>query len=266
MSRGGYFINRDGTIENDTYNGDGIDSITHDDVNMDQSHRITWNNMQFYNLGEDSAIKRWLNDDPLNRDPTNRQNLNFVRTHFRPVLWDFVVLGDQSVEFLNYKLDQYGNNALNWASKNGITEIVELLLDKGVNSNIKNDRLITPLSYASEKGYVNIVKMLLDKGADPNIKDNRGETALIWASQNGYENIVKMLLDKDADPNTKTITGNNPLYVAAQNGRENIVKMLLDKGADPNTKTKKGNTALMVASQNGYINIVNMLQSATRLN
>jgi|688.fasta_scaffold711747_1 ankyrin repeat protein len=268
MNRGGYLLNEvDGTIEDDTYIGDGIDPITQDDIVMDQSRRITWNNRVFYNLDEDSdtfGIKRWLNHDPYSTDPTNRQNVNFVRRHFRPIIWDFVVLEDVSLGFLNYKLDEYGNNALTWASKNGISEIVKMLLDKGVNPNIKNTELITPLSFASEKGYVNIVKMLLDKGADPNIKDKWGQTALIYASQNGHENIVKMLLDKDADPNIKTEKDNNSLYVAAQNGRENIVKMLLDKGADPNTKTKKGNTALKVASQNGYKNIVNMLISATK--
>jgi ankyrin repeat protein len=55
--------------------------------------------------------------------------------------------------------------------KEGHTEIVQLLLEKGADVNAKNKYGRTALIYATERGYTEIVQLLLEKGADVNAKD-----------------------------------------------------------------------------------------------
>lgn len=52
-----------------------------------------------------------------------------------------------------------------------------------------------------------LVKLLLARGADPNIADDRGNTPLMTAAERCDPAIVKMLLDAKADMNKKNITG-----------------------------------------------------------
>jgi len=53
------------------------------------------------------------------------------------------------------------------------------------------------LTWASREGYTKIVQLLLAHGADPTIKNNMNYKALVYACKNGYEDIVKILLDSD---------------------------------------------------------------------
>ena len=46
---------------------------------------------------------------------------------------------------------------------------------------------------ASERECIEVVKLLLAKGADINVKNNKGETALMIAKDKGYKEIVGML-------------------------------------------------------------------------
>lgn len=52
-----------------------------------------------------------------------------------------------------------------------------------------------------------MVQVLMDKGADLNVRGNRNCIALHAASMEGHQDVVRMLLDKGADPNPP---GNSP--------------------------------------------------------
>ena len=156
----------------------------------------------------------------------------------------------------------YNNNtALIYASSEGHTEIVELLLDRGADINITNDLGSTALMEASRNNRTEIIRLLLDRGADPNIRDDYGGTALISASiGNRRTDIVKMLLDNDADPNIQeNYDGETALMQASYYGNTESVGLLLENDADPNIQCHSGETSLIMASSRGYINIVKML-------
>jgi ankyrin repeat protein len=51
----------------------------------------------------------------------------------------------------------------------GNTSTLELLIDKGMDVNVRNDRGVTALAIAITRGQAETVAFLLKKGADPNI-------------------------------------------------------------------------------------------------
>ena len=87
-----------------------------------------------------------------------------------------------------------GWTALHWAALSDNMNIVEILLDRGIDINSKDNNDNTALHLAAIKGNINIVEILLDRGIDINSKGNDGRTALHWAASNGNMNIVEILL------------------------------------------------------------------------
>jgi len=97
-------------------------------------------------------------------------------------------------------------NALNWATANpgsppnfasslgGHKGIVELLIAKGVDVNVKDDDDgRTPLYDAAIWDRKDIVKLLFDAGADVNAKDNDGKTPLDLAIENKQTETADLL-------------------------------------------------------------------------
>jgi ankyrin repeat protein len=65
--------------------------------------------------------------------------------------------------------------------------VVQLLLERGADPNIRNDNGKTALWLALQVGChdpkkgLPVIKLLLEAGADVNIRDNEGQTPLQWA-------------------------------------------------------------------------------------
>ena len=81
----------------------------------------------------------------------------------------------------------------------------------------------TALIAASQEGHIDVVQALLDKGADVNVKANNGTTALIAAAQEGHIEVVRALLDKGADVYAKNNGGVPALIIAALMGHKEVV-------------------------------------------
>jgi ankyrin repeat protein len=71
----------------------------------------------------------------------------------------------------------------------------------------------TPLHWACFTGKKDIVELLLSKGADVNIKDNEGKIALHLAKT---KEIAEMLVKKDSSVNAIDVNGKTPLFIACQ--------------------------------------------------
>ena len=59
---------------------------------------------------------------------------------------------------------------------------------------------------AVRNGDIENVKLLLDNGIDINIRDRFGGTALNLASSGDHTDIVRLLLDRGANPNIRIDT------------------------------------------------------------
>ena len=87
--------------------------------------------------------------------------------------------------------------------------------------------------WAARNGHTQVVRMLIEKGADPNIQDIIGWTALMKAAHKGNVEIAQILINNGADLNLKNIDGHTALYIAERvDIREEISAMLRVVGAE----------------------------------
>ena len=140
----------------------------------------------------------------------------------------------------NLDINGYMYTALYWAATQGHTEIVQLLLETGANTQAARN---TALGISAGNGDREIVKLLLDNGANTEAARNTGETALYTSACNGHFEVVKLLLEKGANTEANRYIG-TALYASAFNGHLEVVKLLLEKGANTEATLNTGMTAL----------------------
>jgi ankyrin repeat protein len=99
----------------------------------------------------------------------------------------------EHVNDINVKADD--GNALMAAVVKGNTEIVEALLKKGANPNVKDASNVTALVFATMFKSIDIVELLVNAHADKDIKDIRGYTALDYAKMIKEERLINLLKD-----------------------------------------------------------------------
>ena len=135
-----------------------------------------------------------------------------------------------SSDLVNARGGYYGN-ALQAASRNDHTAIIELLLSKGADVNAQGGPFGNALHAASCRGHAVNVELLLSKGADVNAQGGYFSNALQAASYNGHTAIIELLLSKGADVNAQGGPFGNALHAASYDGHTAIVELLLSKGA-----------------------------------
>lgn len=79
------------------------------------------------------------------------------------------------------------------------TRMLEYLIDIGMNVNIKNNALFTPLQGACSSGNAKAVECLLRNGADVNLFSKKTDSPLFIAIEKGHIDIVCLLTKYDAD-------------------------------------------------------------------
>ena len=119
--------------------------------------------------------------------------------------------------------------------------------------NIKDERGTTPLILASYNNRIDMVEFLLEKGVDVNQKDLSGNSALMGACFKGFIETVKILIKHNVTIDSQNFTGSTALIYCAMFKQKAIYDLLIKSGANPNIKDKKGNSADFVAKQNGLI-------------
>jgi len=152
-----------------------------------------------------------------------------------------------------------GKTALHLAceSEGPSTELVKLLLDKGldINGNFKTPSSVekfdwSPLAIACVHKNTEVAVLLMERGANIEEKDAGGDTPLLKASRYGAIKIIEELLKRNANVKAVDNEGNTALHNAfsgyatknllfpsfsdpySEEDFEKIMDLLLDYGAD----------------------------------
>ena len=118
----------------------------------------------------------------------------------------------------------------------------------------------TPLIVAAGNGSADLVQNLIERGADVNLRNSQRQTALHWAAWNNKPATLSALLAKGAKIDATDLGGNTALMFAAQNGNQEAVSLLLAHGADTAMTDQRGSTAMTMAKTKGHKNITSMME------
>lgn len=163
-----------------------------------------------------------------------------------------------SYEKISDHIDNYMmSNDINQNSANGFSplftaasmgdiRVVEVLLERGANPNLRNIYSHSPLFIAAEKGDLGVIKILTDYGANVDLQDQLGRTPIMIAADNGHVKSTKFLVDQSENINLKDGGKNTVLHYAFKALKKDVIKHLMDKGADMSIKNNYGVSGDMI--------------------
>ncbi|WP_227788778.1 GUN4 domain-containing protein [Nodularia sp. LEGE 04288] len=136
--------------------------------------------------------------------------------------------------------------------------VLQLLLDRGVDVNLRNAQGQTPLHI--NRFQATLVKLLLQRGAKVNLQDAEGKTPLYDVNLE----VAQLLVAANADLNVQDNLGRTPLHQAVLEEQSffgpELATLFLSKNARVDLKDKEGKTALDLARQLNKTQIINLLE------
>ncbi|MGB0523830.1 MAG: ankyrin repeat domain-containing protein [Flammeovirgaceae bacterium] len=142
--------------------------------------------------------------------------------------------GDEKIvtDLLNYyDIAQVKNQEVFTALRVGNSKIVNHLLDKGVDVNLKNTRGQALIHLAILGQHEALSEVIISHGADLEMRDRDGNTALLLATKQAKGNIAQRLIAKNARINLKNNAGETPLYLSIKNNLLATTAVLLKRQA-----------------------------------
>ncbi|PBC32290.1 Transient receptor potential cation channel protein painless [Apis cerana cerana] len=134
-----------------------------------------------------------------------------------------------------------------------------------INYAYPNQSNETCLDIACKNGLSEFVKFLLEKGAKVNrINEVHNRGPIHFATENGHADVLSILLDEPTiNPNLEVVQ-QTALHMAVKKNDLKCASLLLEKGASPNIPNNKGLTALHIAAMKDYRNMVNLILEKTK--
>ena len=166
---------------------------------------------------------------------------------------------DGLVEHLTLKHPPYASarggqrgTALHSASSEGHLQVVRYLLRYGVDVNLRDSGLETPLLLACWRKHYDVVQCLLEHGADVDLRDQFQHTPLMFATSCRVD-VVRLLLEHNPEANAQDKDGLTALHHTIRYGskvdRFQIVQLLLKHGANANVRDHRLQTPLHLVSR-----------------
>ncbi|KAI0968529.1 hypothetical protein F4678DRAFT_481772 [Xylaria arbuscula] len=169
------------------------------------------------------------------------------------------------------KQNRYGNTALHYISADTSAEVMELLVTRGANIELKNEGGRTPLSFSACYSNTSAIRCLVEHGARINIVDNIGtplNAAFLRKEKTGKQEIIQYLLEEaHAKVNIPTLMWSGALQIASLMSTVEIVRLLIEKyHADVNAKDNTGRTPLHIALYHSMEHVELLLEHGADLN
>lgn len=152
------------------------------------------------------------------------------------------------------KTTRYLLEAENWKETHG----------KGDPVRRQKSKSSAVLALATKANFVDIVQLLVDAGVDINYQDEQGETALHVAARYGHDECAKILLDGSDDQKANTELAENtyawtPMFIACVDNSLKVAQLLIAAGADLDRFDSSGWTAKEHAALRGHLAVARCL-------
>ena len=141
--------------------------------------------------------------------------------------------------------DGSGNGLLHAAVQQGDEDLVRWLLNKGLDTTVKNNVGSTPLHLAAAAGREDLLRTLIKTSVDPR-RNTRG-TPLHEAAQVGSVPCITLLLNAGADVNARDDYDQIPLHRAALHGHLETAEVLITAGSEVSAKDHNGMDSFLMA-------------------
>lgn len=148
-------------------------------------------------------------------------------------------------------------------------KMVEYFESKGLSLQDTDDAGNNAFVYAARAGNVEMMNKLVEKGIDPKVINKEGGNAILAAAQGTRRgssplSVFKYLEGLGIDPNVTTTSGTNPLHILAGRNKDmDIFSYFLAQGVDPTAVDGEGNTPLMYASMRNDLEVVKLFEEKT---
>nr|XP_020748466.1 ankyrin repeat and EF-hand domain-containing protein 1 [Odocoileus virginianus texanus] len=134
-----------------------------------------------------------------------------------------------------------------------VKDVCLTFLEKGANPNAINTSTgRTALMEASREGVTELVRGILERGADVNAFDNDRHHAAHFAAKGGFFDILKLLFAYNGDMGLVAMNGNTPLHYAAMGGFADCCKYIAQRGCDLKWKNLEHKTPRNLAKEGGF--------------
>jgi len=148
---------------------------------------------------------------------------------------------------------------------NGSTDIIQTIVDHGLNVNCADYDDRTALHLAASEGLLLVASFLIKNlGADPNVSDRYGGTPLDDALRSGHTKVADFLKECGAlrGKTAEFADTNFLLLQAAATGNLKALRHLHDENVDMSLGNEDSRTALHLAAANGHLACVQELIEA----
>lgn len=152
-----------------------------------------------------------------------------------------------------------GMTPLHYGVYYGNIPIVDYVLDRGVDPNLKDSRGLPPVWFSISGSRPAMLRKLIALGVDLSARNADGEDLLLRAARGSNVEVVAILLEHGFKVDGADPRGHTPLASAASAGVLDIVRLLVSKGADPKTDPSPGLSLLHRAVFNGRADIIHYL-------
>ena len=145
---------------------------------------------------------------------------------------------------------------------------VQLLIDCGIDLNMKSPEGATPMHYASQFGDIEIAKVLTKNlpTFDPTLKLDDGSTIFHCASYNSDPQVIKLILDTFKFEDMRDKDGWTMLQHAVYGGPKETIQFLIESrqklGLNLEDMVNNGDTILHIAYKKRDIDIVDIVFNA----
>lgn len=163
---------------------------------------------------------------------------------------------------VDYGLDpesctQSGSTILHLAAYDGNTDMILHICSQYPQLiNILDATGHTAAHYAAGSGEVPVLLNILKYGTNPSSRSSNGSTLLLKAAYNGKIEMVQYLCEEYPELiSMSDAFGCNVLHYAACAGNTDLVKYVINLGVDPQSRTNDGHTILHVAAFHGQIDL-----------